>query len=61
MLIADDQLYPQFPVDAYMVYRFLQNKATYLSHSENNFFLNYVDKYNHLIFHENLNITGIID
>lgn len=61
-LIADGQLYPQFPIEAYLVYRFLQDNATQLSDSEDKFFLKHVDdKGDHLMVDENLNITGIID
>jgi aminoglycoside phosphotransferase (APT) family kinase protein len=61
-LIADGQLYPQFPIEAYLVYRFLQDNATQLSDSEDKFFLKHVDdKGDHLMVDEDLNITGIID
>uniref|UniRef100_A0A8H7K195 Aminoglycoside phosphotransferase domain-containing protein n=1 Tax=Bionectria ochroleuca TaxID=29856 RepID=A0A8H7K195_BIOOC len=61
-LIADDQLYPQFPIEAYLVYRFLQDNAFQLSDSEDKFFLKHVDdKGDHLMVDEDLNITGIID
>ncbi|KAI1269963.1 hypothetical protein F5Y18DRAFT_372108 [Xylariaceae sp. FL1019] len=61
-LIADGQLYPQFPVEAYLVYRFLQDNATQLSDREGEFFLKHVDdKGDHLMVDEDLNITGIID
>lgn len=61
-LIADGQLYPQFPIKAYLVYRFLQDNATQLSDSEDTFFLKHVDdKGDHLMVDEDLNITGIID
>ncbi|CAJ2507194.1 Uu.00g083800.m01.CDS01 [Anthostomella pinea] len=61
-LIADGQLYPQFPVEAYLVYRFLQENATQLSDSEGKFFLEHVDdKGDHLMVDGDSNITGIID
>lgn len=61
-LIADGQLYPQFPVEAYLVYRFLQENATQLSETEDKFYLKHVDdKGDHLLVDEELNITGIID
>jgi aminoglycoside phosphotransferase (APT) family kinase protein len=61
-LIADGQLYPQFPVEAYLVYRFLQENATQLSDTQNTFFLKHVDdKGDHIMVDEDLNITGIID
>ncbi|KAK1772146.1 hypothetical protein QBC33DRAFT_574830 [Phialemonium atrogriseum] len=50
VLIADCQLYPQFPIEAYLVYRFLQDNATQLSDSEDKFFLKHVDdKGDHLM------------
>ncbi|OAA63475.1 Protein kinase-like domain protein [Niveomyces insectorum RCEF 264] len=62
VLIADGQLYPQFPVQAYLVYRFLQDQATQLSDREDAFFLKHVDdKGDHLLVDDDLNITGIID
>jgi len=61
-LIADGQLYPQFPVEACLVYRFLQDNASQLTDSENEFFLNHVDdKGDHIMVDEDMNITGIID
>ncbi|KAI1127017.1 hypothetical protein F5Y10DRAFT_266596 [Nemania abortiva] len=61
-LIADGQLYPQFPIEAYLVYRFLQDNATQLSSESDEFFLKHVDdKGDHLMVDEDLNITGIID
>lgn len=61
-LIADGQLYPQFPVEAYLVYLFLRDNATQLSDSEDKFFLKHVDdKGDHLMVDADLNITGIID
>lgn len=62
VLIADGQLYPQFPVEAYLVYRFLQEKAAELSDAEEDFYLKHVDdKGDHLLVDKDLNITGIID
>lgn len=61
-LIANGQLYPEFPVEAYLVYRFLQDNAAQLSDSEDKFFLKHVDdKGDHLMVDKDLNITGIID
>ncbi|KAI1817075.1 hypothetical protein GGS20DRAFT_534349 [Poronia punctata] len=61
-LIADGQLYPQFPVEAYLIYRFLQDNVARLSDPEDKFFLKHVDdKGDHLMVDEDLNITGIID
>jgi hypothetical protein len=57
-LIADGQLYPQFPVEAYLVYRFLQDSAAQLSDPGDKFFLKHVDdKGDHLLVDENLNIA----
>lgn len=62
VLIADGQLYPQFPVEAYLVYRFLKDNAAQLSEPEEVFFLKHVDdKGDHLLVDDELNITGIID
>lgn len=63
VLIADGQLYPQFPVEAYLVYRFLRHNAINLSDCDNNeFFLKHVDdKGDHILVDEDLNVTGIID
>ncbi|KAF4977188.1 hypothetical protein FZEAL_6250 [Fusarium zealandicum] len=62
MLIADGQLYPQFPVNAYLVYKFLKDKAIELSDDEHGFFLKHVDdKGDHLMVDEDPNIIGIID
>ncbi|KAI1118131.1 hypothetical protein F5Y14DRAFT_401158 [Nemania sp. NC0429] len=63
ILIADGQLYPQFPVEAYLVYRFLQDNVSQLSDPEDDkFYLKHVDdKGDHLMVDEDLNLTGIID
>lgn len=67
-LIADRQLYTEYPIDAYLVYRFLKDQVGQLvdpdTYSENpeQFFLKHVDdKGDHLLLDEDLNITGIID
>lgn len=61
-LIADGQLYPQFPVEAYLVHRFLQDNVSQLSDFDDKFFLKHVDdKGDHLLVDQDLNITGIID
>ncbi|KAK3324822.1 hypothetical protein B0T19DRAFT_465062 [Cercophora scortea] len=64
-LIADGQLYPQFPVEAYLVYRFLKDAgAQQLTDPTENelFFLKHVDdKGDHLMVDDEFNITGIID
>lgn len=62
ILIANGQLYPQFPVDAYLAYRFLQENVAQLHDTDDQNFLTHVDdKGDHLLVDENLNITGIID
>lgn len=61
-LIADGQLYPRFPIKAYLVYRFLQDNVTQLSSKSDEFFLKHVDdKGDHLMVDEDLNIIGVID
>lgn len=66
-LIADGQLYTEYPIDAYLVYRFLKDNAVKLVSQEENqtterFYLKHVDdKGDHLLVDEQLNITGIID
>ncbi|KAI0502843.1 hypothetical protein F5B22DRAFT_44568 [Xylaria bambusicola] len=67
-LIADDQLYTEYPVDAYLVYRFLKDNAVQLAQGASEarapekFFLKHVDdKGDHILLDENLNITGVID
>ncbi|PNY29726.1 Uncharacterized protein TCAP_00357 [Tolypocladium capitatum] len=67
-LIVDGQLYAEYPVDAYLTYRFLKDNAAQLAQQSaetqtpEKFFLKHVDdKGDHLLVDENLNITGIID
>ncbi|KAJ4313428.1 hypothetical protein N0V84_009407 [Fusarium piperis] len=66
-LIADGQLYTEYPVNAYLVYRFLKDNASQLAQqdeaqSPEEFFLKHVDdKRDHLLIDDDLNITGIID
>ncbi|KAI0112201.1 hypothetical protein GGR51DRAFT_508437 [Nemania sp. FL0031] len=68
-LIADGQVYTQYPVDAYLVYRFLRDTAAVQlgqrdteAQAPARFFLKHVDdKGDHLLVDENLNVTGIID
>ncbi|CAL5869361.1 uncharacterized protein PFLUO_LOCUS3590 [Penicillium psychrofluorescens] len=54
-LIADGQLYPEYPVEAFLFYRFLRQNIQSLVSGDmpGQFFLKHVD--------ENFNITGIID
>lgn len=62
VLIADGQLYSEFPIEAYLVYQFLKDNATQLSDHEDVFFLKHVDdKGDHLMVDKDYNITGIID
>lgn len=66
-LIVDGQLYTEYPVNAYLVYRFLKDNVTQLVSQEEiqtteKFYLKHVDdKGDHLLVDEQLNITGIID
>ncbi|KAL6896375.1 hypothetical protein GGI43DRAFT_428956 [Trichoderma evansii] len=67
-LIADGQLYTEFPIDAYLVYRFLKDNASQLAEQggeakpSEQFFLKHVDdKGDHLLVDDDLHITGIID
>jgi hypothetical protein len=66
-LIADGQLYTEYPVDAYLAYRFLKDNAAQLASLEEHqttesFYLKHVDdKGDHILVDEQLNITGIID
>ncbi|XWW97592.1 hypothetical protein V2A60_005576 [Cordyceps javanica] len=67
-LIADGQLYTEYPVNAYLVYRFLKDNATQLAQQDEQtqaleeFFIKHVDdKGDHLLVDDDLNITGIID
>ncbi|KAF3069965.1 hypothetical protein CFAM422_006875 [Trichoderma lentiforme] len=67
-LIADGQLYTGFPVDAYLVYRFLKDNVSQIAEqggeakSAEKFFLKHVDdKGDHLVVDDDLHITGIID
>ncbi|EHK41764.1 hypothetical protein TRIATDRAFT_32148, partial [Trichoderma atroviride IMI 206040] len=67
-LIADGQLYTEFPIDAYLVYRFLKDNVSQLvehggeAKPLEDFFLKHVDdKGDHLLVDDDLHITGIID
>ncbi|KAI6383212.1 hypothetical protein MCOR25_000133 [Pyricularia grisea] len=68
-LIADGQLYTEYPVDAYLAYRFLKDNAAQLAEEKNDlhqaeekFYLKHVDdKGDHLLVDDDFNITGIID
>ncbi|KAH0425471.1 piwi domain-containing protein [Colletotrichum camelliae] len=61
-LIVDGQLYPQFPIEAYLVYRFLKRNASTLADGDDAFFLRHInDKGDHLMVDEQTNIVGIVD
>lgn len=71
-LIADGQLYTEYPIEAYLVYRFLKDNVAQLVSSpppdekqqtaEERFYLKHVDdKGDHILVDKQLNITGIID
>lgn len=65
-LIADEQLFTVFPVNAYLVFSFLKDKIPLLLTAENPlgdaFYLKHVDdKGDHLMVDDDLNITGLID
>lgn len=67
-LIADGQLYTEFPIDAYLVYRFLKDNVSQLAEQggeakplEQFFLKHFDDKGDHLLVDDDLHITGIID
>lgn len=70
-LIADGQIYAEYPVDAYLVYRFLRDNIAQLLEddrveadgvpAEDSSLKHVDDKGDHLLEGEDLNITGIID
>lgn len=63
-LIADGQLYPEYPLEAFVFYFFLRenNDTLVASDIPGQFFLKHVDdKGDHLLVDEDFNITGIID
>ncbi|KAI5862168.1 hypothetical protein GGS23DRAFT_605791 [Durotheca rogersii] len=65
-LIADGQLYPEYPKEAYLFYRLLRDRAAptlaAATASTGGFFLKHVDdKGDHLLVDENYNITAVID
>ena len=66
-LIVDGQLYTEYPINAYLLYRFLKDNVTkFVSQEENQtterFYLKHIDdKGDHLLVDEQLNITGVID
>jgi hypothetical protein len=70
-LIADRQLYTNYPVDAYLAYRFLKENAGQLVQEEGKaggkttpsegFFLKHVDDHGGHLLLDDDNITGVID
>ncbi|KAK4072086.1 hypothetical protein Trihar35433_4150 [Trichoderma harzianum] len=54
-LIADGQLYTEFPVNAYLVYRFLKDNVSQIAEQGGE------AKGDHLLVDDDLHITGIID
>ncbi|KAI9752553.1 MAG: hypothetical protein M4579_005590 [Chaenotheca gracillima] len=63
-LIADGQLYPDYGVEAFLAYRFLEENLHQLASTklEGQFYLKHVDdKGDHLLVDEQGNVTGIID
>ncbi|KNG91370.1 hypothetical protein ANOM_000415 [Aspergillus nomiae NRRL 13137] len=68
-LIADGQLFPSFPVNAYLVFLFLKSQIPNLASTANRnietteqFYIKHVDdKGDHLMVDDELNIVGIID
>lgn len=69
-LIADGQLFPSFPLNAYLVFLYLRSQIQDLSPKSNyssventeQFYIKHVDdKGDHVMVDEELNITGIID
>ncbi|KAH7304672.1 hypothetical protein B0I35DRAFT_382249 [Stachybotrys elegans] len=64
-LIADGQLYPEYPKEACLFYRLLRDQAAAVLspiEMDHRFFLKHVDdKGDHILVDEDYNITGIID
>lgn len=65
-LIADGQIHPEYPKEAFLFYRVLRDRAapalTAATASMSGFFLKHVDdKGDHLLVDENYNITAVID
>ncbi|TQS33948.1 hypothetical protein Golomagni_05692 [Golovinomyces magnicellulatus] len=65
-VIADGQLYPKYPKEAFVFYKLLKDKAApalaQSSESMRGFYLKHVDdKGDHILVDKALNITGIID
>lgn len=65
-LIADGQLYIEYPINAFLIYRFLKDNVSQLAADDERqttekFYLKHVDdRGDHLLVDEDLNITGII-
>ncbi|KAJ5080941.1 hypothetical protein N7456_013651 [Penicillium angulare] len=64
-LIADGQLFPSYPVNAYLVFLYLKSQVETLvedAQATEQFYLKHVDdKGDHLMVDDDLNIVGIID
>ncbi|KAI9801198.1 MAG: hypothetical protein M1825_003472 [Sarcosagium campestre] len=63
-LIADGQVYPEYPVESFLIYTILQEQVQHLESGvlEEQFFIKHVDdKGDHLLVDEQGNLTGIID
>ncbi|KAJ5088302.1 hypothetical protein N7456_011918 [Penicillium angulare] len=63
-LIADGQLYSDYPAEAFLFYFFLRQNIQYLTSTDmqGQFFLKHVDdKGDHILVDEDFNITGVID
>jgi aminoglycoside phosphotransferase (APT) family kinase protein len=65
-LIADEQTYTNFPIEAYIIYAFLKENVQQLCPpaptARETFFLKHIDdKGDHLMVDEDLNIVGVID
>lgn len=68
-LIADGQLYTEYPVDAYLTYRFLADNVGQMleeptkgKKKKEQFFLKHIDDNGqHILVDDDYNITGIID
>ncbi|CAI6087948.1 unnamed protein product [Clonostachys chloroleuca] len=60
-LICGGQLYTEYPVDAYLVYRFLKDHVSQLASRDANESGEFFLKTYHVLIDEDFNITGIID
>ncbi|KAK6858672.1 Protein kinase-like domain [Apiospora arundinis] len=62
-LITSGQIYVQYPVNAYLIYRFMKENVKQLADDQSrDFFLKHVDdKGDHLLIDDDYNIIGVID